>query len=109
MRTAQRRLLRRPLSAISRFVDEVPTDIEWHVSDEPVPYDDALRFMPGRLPQTGECRIMKCSAADSQSLSSLGRIAKLDEQNAQSTVIIPSSPTIAFRSSAGKRAMTDRT
>ena len=42
-------------------------------------------------------------------ISSPGLIAKLDEQNAQSTVISPSSPTIASRSSAGNRAITERT
>jgi len=41
--------------------------------------------------------------------SSPGSIAKVDEQKAQSTRIIPSSPTIASRSSTGKRAMTERT
>src|SRR5689334_11639548 len=41
--------------------------------------------------------------------NSLGSIAKLDEQNAQSTRMNPSSPTIASRSSSGKRAMTERT
>ena len=41
--------------------------------------------------------------------SSLGWIAKLDEQKAQSTVISPSSPIIASRSSAGNRAITERT
>ena len=40
---------------------------------------------------------------------SLGSIAKLDEQKAQSTRITPSSPTIASRSSAGNRAITERT
>jgi hypothetical protein len=44
-----------------------------------------------------------------QELSSFGSIAKLDEQKAQSTVISPFSPTIASRSSAGKRAITERT
>jgi hypothetical protein len=42
-------------------------------------------------------------------VNSLGSIAKLDEQKAQSTRITPSSPTIACRSSSGKRAITDRT
>src|SRR6266550_8708637 len=41
--------------------------------------------------------------------SSRGSIAKLDEQNSQSTRINPSSPTIASRSSAGNRAITERT
>src|SRR5439155_16878522 len=41
--------------------------------------------------------------------SSPGSIAKVDEQKAQSTRMKPSSPTIASRSSAGKRAITDRT
>ena len=60
MRTAQRRLLRRPLSAISRFVDEVPADIEWHVSDEPVLYDDALRFMQERAAAIREGTANEC-------------------------------------------------
>jgi len=52
---------------------------------------------------------MKCSESDSYELSSFGSMAKLDEQKAQSTRIIPSSPTISSRSSAGNRAITERT
>ena len=41
--------------------------------------------------------------------TSRGSIGKLVEQNAQSTLMRPSSPTISARSSAGKRRITDRT
>ena len=41
--------------------------------------------------------------------TSSSAIGKLCEQKAQSTRMSPSSPTIASRSSAGKRAITDRT
>jgi lipoyl(octanoyl) transferase len=34
--------------AISAGVDDIPADIEWRVSDAPVAYDEALRFMEER-------------------------------------------------------------
>src|SRR4051794_23407158 len=42
------RLLSVPRLAISPDVDEVASDIEWRVSDAPVAYDEALRFMEER-------------------------------------------------------------
>jgi lipoyl(octanoyl) transferase len=42
-------LLRGVAGAISRGVTDVPDDIEWRVSDAPVPYEQALRFMEERV------------------------------------------------------------
>ena len=44
----QRRLPRASGRAISRRVTGIPADIEWRVSDEPVPYHEALAFMEER-------------------------------------------------------------
>ena len=52
--------------------------------------------------------LVRALPTHSMSLSA-DALAKVEEQKAQSTRITPSSPTIASRSSAGKRAITERT
>ena len=44
----QRRLPLAARRAISRDVTEIPPDIEWRVSEAPVPYEEALAFMEER-------------------------------------------------------------
>ena len=48
MRSAQRKLVPAAGPRHLRLVTELPDDIEWRVSEEPVPYEEALRFMDGR-------------------------------------------------------------
>jgi lipoyl(octanoyl) transferase len=53
-------LLLRRLGAISAGVTEVPSEIEWRVSDAPVPYDEALRFMQERAAAIREGTAKEC-------------------------------------------------
>jgi lipoyl(octanoyl) transferase len=48
MRSAQRKLVPAAAARHLRAVTEVPDDIEWRVSEEPVAYEEALRFMEER-------------------------------------------------------------
>ena len=52
-------LYKRPL-AIWRDVEHAPADIEWRISDAPVPYEEAKAFMEDRAAAIRDCSAREC-------------------------------------------------
>jgi lipoyl(octanoyl) transferase len=54
------RLRRIDRDAMSRSVNELPPDIEWRISEAPVPYDESLAFMEQRAAAIREGTASEC-------------------------------------------------